>query len=146
MGRSMKATLLACLLWLPLSAADSPRAVPEWVVAGIAAVETGSTYRRGRLVHYRDQRIGTYGEVGPWQISPMVLRDLSALHLRHRVASDVELAERLARRWLLRCYQRTGSWSRAVAAYHAGGNAHGARARTYAQRVRSAGIALAGGG
>jgi hypothetical protein len=142
--------MIACTLLLMLavraSASELPAAapdtsIPDWVIAGIAAVETGSTYRGGRLVRYRDHRDGAAGEVGPWQIAPAVLDDLGAAHLRARVRTEPVLAESLVRAWLLRCYHRTGSWKSAVAVYHAGPGGSTRRGSSYASRVYNAGFA-----
>ena len=142
--------MIACALVLMLglrstasaqAAAPASTTIPDWVIAGIAAVETGSTYRGGRLVRYRDHRDGAAGEVGPWQIAPSVLDDLGAARLRARVRTEPVLAESLVRAWLLRCYQRTGSWTSAVAVYHAGPGGSSRRGASYASRVYAAGFA-----
>ncbi len=145
-GCLMIACALVLVLGMRASASERPAAapdtsIPDWVIAGIAAVETGSTYRGGRLVRYRDHRDGAAGEVGPWQIAPAVLDDLGAAHLRARVRTEPVLAESLVRAWLLRCYQRTGSWKSAVAVYHAGPGGSPRRGSTYASRVYNAGFA-----
>ena len=138
------ALLLACAVRSGASEnqpAPAGTAVPDWVIAGIAAVETGSIYRNGRLVRYRDHRDGAAGEVGPWQLAPAVLDDLHASRLRARVRTEPVLAESLVRAWLLRCYQRTGDWSAAVAVYHAGPGGSWRRGASYASRVHAAGLA-----
>ena len=123
---------------MPLYGAETDT-VPEWVVAGIAAVETGSSYRDGRLVEYHDRRDGGDGEVGPWQMGPAVLTDLGIDHLRARIRTEPVLAEKYARTWLLRCFQRTGNWPRAVAIYHTGPRGSVQRGRRYAERVQALG-------
>lgn len=128
------------------SASEQPQGaihppIPEWVIAGIAAVETGSTYREGNLIHYRDRRDGADGEVGPWQLAPAALRDLGVLHLRSRIRSEPVLAESMARAWLLRCYQRAGDWTTAIAIYHTGPQGDRRRGQRYAERVLAAGTA-----
>lgn len=137
-------TIIVCwfigiVLALALATADGAD-VPAWVVRGIAQVETGTDWRGIGDVRGSFSR-GSIGEVGPWQLSPAVLRDLHAYDRRRRVHADVVLAESLTRAWLLHLYGVTGSWSEAVAAYHAG---LGARrqpfATTYADRVRAVGI------
>ena len=116
--------------------------VPQWVVAGIAAVETGSLYQDGCLIHYRDRRDGADGEVGPWQLSPCVLQDMRKSHLRDRARTDVPFSERLARTWLMHCFRRSaGDWDVAVAMYHTGPAGSARRGLRYAKRVRSAGMA-----
>ena len=113
--------------------------IPDWVVAGIAAVETGSTYRAGELVDYRDRRDGADGEVGPWQLAPSALHDLGMLHLRSRIRVEPVLAESLTRAWLIRCHRQTGDWIAAVAIYHTGPRGDRQRGQLYAERVLAAG-------
>lgn len=113
--------------------------IPDWVIIGIAAVETGSTYRDGNLVHYRDRRDGADGEVGPWQLAPTALRDLGVSHLRSRIRTEPVLAESMARAWLLRCHRIAGDWTAAVAIYHTGPRGDRRRGDRYAERVFAAG-------
>ena len=113
--------------------------IPEWVISGIAAVETRSIYRDGNLVRYHDRRGGADGEVGPWQLAPAALQDLGVFHLRSRIRNEPVLAESMARAWLLRCYQRAGDWSSAVAIYHTGQRGDRQRGNAYAARVFAAG-------
>lgn len=111
--------------------------VPDRIVAAIAEVETGTKWHSVGDVRGTWAR-GDIGEVSPWQISPAVLRDLKAYDRRSRVHADPILAESLVRLWLSRLYVATGSWSQAVAAYHAGlGGRHRGYARDYADRVLS---------
>ena len=115
--------------------------VPTWVLRGIAAVETGTDWTEGGVQSQGWQR-GAIGEVGPWQLSPAVLRDLKSYDKRDRIHRESVFAESLTRAWLLHLYARTGSWSATVAAYHAGlGRRSESFATTYAERVRAAGIA-----
>ncbi len=118
---------------------ELPSTIPEWVIAGIAAVETGSTYRDGNLIIYRNRRDGADGEVGPWQITPSALRDLGMSHVRERIRNEPVLAESMTRAWLLRCYQQTRDWGSAVAIYHTGPTGNHQRGRSYAERVFAAG-------
>ena len=113
--------------------------IPDWVIIGIAAVETGSTYRDGHLIHYRDRRDGADGEVGPWQLAPTALSDLGITHLRSRIRTEPVLAESMARAWLLRCYRIAGDWTSAVAIYHTGPRGDRQRGSRYAERVFAAG-------
>ena len=109
--------------------------VPLWVMKGIAAVETSSDYRgpgdvRGKILR------GKIGEVGPWQLSPSVLRDLDAYDQRVAIHADAALAEAFTRAWLTRLRSKTGSWHEAIAAYHAGmGKRSHPFAIMYADRV-----------
>lgn len=120
--------------------------VPAWVLRGIAAVETGTDWRDMGDVRGKWSR-GAIGEVGPWQLSPDVLRDLKAYDRRFRIHSCPVLAESLTRAWLLHLYARTGSWQEACAAFHAGlGRRSEGFAVAYAERVHAVGTAAEGYG
>ncbi len=128
------ATFVGC------AAVASASEVPSWVLRGIAAVETGTEWRGMGDVRGKWSR-GAIGEVGPWQLSPAVLRDLKAYDRRHRVHACPVLAESLTRAWLLHLHGVTGTWGGAVAAYHAGlGRRSESFAITYAERVRAVGV------
>lgn len=131
--------LLAVNLLARQASAVEDHVIPDWVISGIAAVETNSIYRDGELVHYRDRRDGTAGEVGPWQLAPDALIDLKVHHLRDRIRREPVLAESMARAWLLRCYRQTGDWFAAVMVYHTGPQGSKRRGRDYAERVLAAG-------
>jgi hypothetical protein len=109
--------------------------VPDRIIAAIAAVETGTEWRGIGDVRGNFAR-GDIGEVGPWQLSPDVLRDLRAYDRRHRVHADPVLAESLTRAWLAHLYRTTGNWPDTVAAFHAGlAGRHRPHAREYSGRV-----------
>lgn len=113
--------------------------VPDWCLRGIAQVETGTEWRGMGDVRGTWSR-GDLGEVGPWQLSPAVLRDLHAYDRRFRVHADPVFAESLTRAWLLHLYGATGTWPEAIAAYHAGlGARHRPYAIDYANRVGAIG-------
>lgn len=133
--------VLACagVLLLALAAPVQSAEVPAWVLRGIAAVETGTTWRDMGDLHYRDRRIGADGEVGPWQLAPSVLKDLGVEHLRARIHREPILAESMTRAWLLRCHRRTGDWFEAVAIFHTGPHGERRRGHSYAARVRAVG-------
>ena len=129
--------ILGCLT-IAAAAEDD---VPPWVIAGIAAVKTGSLYQEGCLILYHDRRDGADGEVGPWQLSRAVLQDMRSLQVRDRARTDAAFSERLARTWLLRCFRRSGrDWDAAVAMYHTGPKGDHGRGRRYAERVRATGM------
>ena len=136
--------LLACAcVSLTASAEDE---VPQWVIAGIAAVETGSLYQEGCLILYHDRRDGAGGEVGPWQLSRAVLQDMRSEQQRDRARVDPAFSEGLARRWLLHCFNRSGrDWDAAVAMYHTGHSGNHRRGFQYTERVRAVGVAIAAG-
>ncbi len=129
--------LIVCVLLTTLGCVAMAQGVevPDRVIAAIAQVETGTEWRGIGDVRGSWNR-GDIGEVSPWQISPAVLRDLNAYDRRFRVHADPVLAESLVRLWLGRLYERTGCWSQACAAYHAGlAGRHRGYARDYAARV-----------
>lgn len=115
--------------------------VPPWVLRGIAAVETG--------VHWADTgkvsgtwKRSTTGDVGPWHVSPAVLKDLNRGNQAERIHRDVVLAESIARLWLLHLYRTTGCWHQSVAAWRLGlGRRHEHIAREYAERAFNYGTA-----
>lgn len=115
--------------------------VPDWVVRGIAAVETE--------VHWHDtgKITGTWtsnttGDVGPWHISPAVLKDLKRSHLAERIHREPVLAESIARLWMLHLYKVTGDWHQVCAAWRLGlGRRHEPKARRYAERAFNYGTA-----
>lgn len=143
-GGAMKNLLGILLLFVvgatPLLAQEFEE-IPDWVIAGIAAVETGSTYQNGSLIKYRDRRDGAAGEVGPWQLAPAVLTHMGVSHLKDRIRHETMLAESMTRAWLLKCFQRTGNWWAAVAMFHTGSAGNRARGKRYAERVYAAGNA-----
>lgn len=142
--RTSQLIIIALILTSRLDAGEvaTSTIIPDWVISGIAAVETGSIYRGGDLIVYRDRRDGADGEVGPWQLAPAVLRDLGIFHLRARIRQEPVLAESMTRAWLLRCHRRTGDWFAAVAIYHTGPAGDRRRGRHYAERVHAAGHAV----
>jgi hypothetical protein len=129
--------LILCVALTTLICVTCARAVevPDRIIAAIAQVETGTTWHAIGDVRGKWTR-GSIGEIGPWQISPAVLRDLGATHKANRAHRDPVLAESLTRAWLAHLYRSTGDWRQAVAAYHAGlagrGRPHG---REYSDRV-----------
>lgn len=93
---------------------------PDWVVRGIAKVETRSVWRDVGDVTYVNRKDGADGEVGFMQLTEIALRQLKKLHLRDRCRKDVVLCESLAREYLDWLHARAGTWERAVAMYNVG--------------------------
>ena len=77
--------------------------------------ETGSEWH-GVLVRRGRQWVGS--DVSPWQLSRGLLHDLRISAAR--ADRDPVYAEAVVRRWLAHLLQVTGSWPRALAAYHKG--------------------------
>jgi len=114
--------------------------VPDWVLRGIAAVETGVHWRDTGDLDGATWPKSTTGAVGPWHISLSVLSDLKLSAHAERIHRDPVFAESITRMWLLRLYAVTGDWSEVCAAWRAGlRNRHRAWARDYAQRAHDYG-------
>lgn len=140
----LRAILMCCAVGTMLAGCAvlaNAAEIPAWVIRGIAAVETGTDWRGIGDVRGTWER-GAIGEVGPWQLSPNVLRDLKSHSKRERIHRDPVFAESLTRAWLLHLYARTGSWRETCAAFHAGlGRRSESFAINYANRVKAAGTA-----
>lgn len=107
----------------------------DQIVKAVAQVETGVRWiDTGRIVGRWS--VGDAGEVSPWQLSPGLLQDLGKLDARWRIHRDPVLAESLFRLSFTHLLGRTGSYVRALAAYHRGlHGAGGQEAQDYARRV-----------
>lgn len=139
------------LLWLLVigaSAAESV-AVPDWVLVGILAKETQSSYLTapGTPITYVDQRVGKDGERGPFQMTLDAFQQI-AKHGESftRLSRDTRYAEGKAKQYLLWLYENgaRGDWSVAAAMYNVGPkgwHSTHARALAYLRAVR-----LLGGG
>ncbi len=139
---------LAALVMLcaPLAAASAATIdVPDWVMAGILAVETSSRYDTRGAIVYVDQRIGAAGERGPFQMT----RD--AFDLIKRAGEDFEslstdpvLAEACCRRYLRLLFRDFAGrdWFTAAGRWNAGPHGPMGRLWKYAKRVQRAGATL----
>lgn len=110
--------------------------VPDRIVAAVAMVETGATWRdtgdiKGKWTH------GDAGEISHWQITGAVLEDLGlSAAQKRKIASDTVYAESVFRLWYSGLLRKTGSHAEALAAYHRGLGGRTRRdARDYAARV-----------
>ena len=92
-----------------------PPSVPDSIIYAVAMRETGSEWR-GHLVRRGREWVGS--DVSPWQLSRALLHDLGASVAR--ASRDPAYAETIVRRWLAHLLAVTGSWPRALAAYHRG--------------------------
>lgn len=109
--------------------------VPEYVLVGILKVETRSYYREDGTIKYVDQRRGSSGEIGPFQ---MTRRAFNQIKKRGELYWDIEtdrvFAEECAKRYLVWLYNNSANqdWSLAIQYYNAGpGNA----SRKYLDKV-----------
>lgn len=109
--------------------------VPDWVLVGIAKVETRSYYTATDLI-WVDRARGRAGERGAFQITYRAWKDVSLPGERFsQLEHDPWYAEKIATRYLSMLYKRCKSWDKAIMYYNAG---YGNPSRTYLKRVKSA--------
>ena len=124
------ARFFLCLALMAQCGADD--ALPEWILTGVAYVESRSYWDdTGRLV-YVDRRTGSAGEVSPFQITP----DCFKTYARsgdsfRRLSYDMDYATSFAVRVLSDLHHKTGSWDRALKRYNG--------SWAYVRAVRAAG-------
>lgn len=95
--------------------------VPAWVLRGLLAVESSSSYLPDGSIRYVDRRRGKADERGPFQVTPSTFRLYAKAGERIEwLEEDTAFAERFTRRILVRIYQRQRSWSRALSVYNTG--------------------------
>lgn len=128
--------LALVLLSAALRAAE---VVPDWVIRGIAMVETRSTWRDVGDVTYRDRRDGASGEAGFMQLAPSALATLRKTRLAKRCRTDVVLCESIAREYLTWLRAMAGSWEETVTMYNSGPIGSITAGRDYLHRVVAAG-------
>lgn len=108
------------LLTLTLGAYCAQEPTIEQIAAAIASLETGASYKGQK---------GTAGEVGRWQILPVVLRERGCSSCGNY--RDFQRVYSYFR-------ANTKTWQEACAAYHRGLNGiHKKAAKEYAQRVEN---------
>ncbi len=126
-------------LLLTVGACHAQVVTIDHITAAVAQVESGVTYRGFAQVS-GVWRKGDAGEVGPWQMLPVVLRESGhSAALRRRPADEAVVFYEVAfRDWYGRLLVRTGSHHAALAAYHRGPQGrHRVEAKAYAERVVS---------
>jgi hypothetical protein len=127
--------LILCL-GLP-HAAQAQDPTLDQITAAVAQVESGVTYRGFAQVSGL-WRNGDAGEVGPWQMLPVVLREAghAAALCKRPHQEALVLYEVAFRDWYGRLLVRTGSHRDALAAYHRGFQGRFRMdAKEYAERV-----------
>ncbi len=108
--------------------------VPDGIIRGIVAVETGAEWHDiGDITG--TWAVGDDGEISHFQLSPIALRQMKVTDKAIRIACEPILAESYARLFLVICYQKRGNWSDAVATYHRWNGYRSAEAKDYAKRV-----------
>jgi hypothetical protein len=114
----------ALLLLLATALHSLENEVPCWVLAGIMAQETRSSYAiDGDTIIYVDRRVGAAGERGPYQMRRIAWQQIKQPGERfENIATDMRYAELCAMRYLLWLYNNSakGSWPHAIQYYNAG--------------------------
>lgn len=115
--------LLALVILMALLHSEENE-VPIWVLAGIMAQETRSSYALdNNTIVYVDRRIGASGERGPYQMKHIAWRQIKQPGERFEdLSTDMRYAEICAMRYLLWLYNNSakGSWPHAIQYYNAG--------------------------
>lgn len=123
--------LRSAALLLLIGAACAQEITLSHITAAVCQIESGCVYNGPGHVLGKWETGGA-GEIGYWQVSPMVLRDLKISAAKAKSASG---GERIFRLWYDRLYMATGNHAEALAAYHRGlGGRARSDAKDYAQR------------
>ena len=108
--------------------------VPDGIIRGIVAVETGAKWHDiGNITGGWTK--GAAGEISHFQLSDDALREMKVADKADRIRRCPILAESYARAFLVICYEKRGNWRDAVATYHRWSRYRSAGARDYAERV-----------
>lgn len=95
--------------------------VPQWVLKGIAKVETNSTIKPCGTIIWRDRRTGRNGDSGVFQMTRIAFDQIKRPGDSFaRIKRDPQYAQELAERYLVYLQKRYGVWHDAIAAYNAG--------------------------
>jgi hypothetical protein len=114
--------------------------LPSWALPGMLARESSSYYTAAGAVVYRDQSIGTAGELGPFQMRRAAFDQVAESgEAFERLAYDTAFAERLAIRYLHWLHRRTGDWFIAIGRWNAGPTGDYGVAWRYAKDVQKRG-------
>lgn len=111
--------------------------VPDWVIKGMAAVESSSYWTNEGWV-YVDKRVGKAGELGMFQMTRAAFNEVKRPGERFEdLKWDTKLAERTAKRYILKLRANgKRSWRKALAIYNGGA---GNPQYGYADKVARAG-------
>lgn len=114
-------------------------AMPAWALHGILSRESSSHYD-GASIEYVDRRVGTAGELGPFQMKRAAFDQVARSgEVFERLAIDPAFAEQLAVRYLLWLHRRTGDWFIAIGRWNAGPSGPYGVAWRYAKDVQKRG-------
>lgn len=115
---------ILCILLLTFNIYAEENEVPIWVLAGILAQETRSSYSvDGSTIIYVDRRVGKHGELGSFQMRRIAWQQIKQPGEKFSdLATDMRYAELCAMRYLLWLYNNSakGSWPHAIQYYNAG--------------------------
>lgn len=132
-----KAIILTIVVTV-LHAVDTP---PQWVLDGILATESSSTYNEDGTINYVNRAVGPSGELGPFQSTFNAWLQVRKRGERFaKLAKSTAYAEVVAIRYLswLNKHYGHGNWDRVVEMYNAGPNN---RSPDYLRKVkRHAGV------
>jgi len=111
---------------LPPPAPEPPKRVspvPQWILTGILMRETKSYYDEDGNIVYIDKTIGSSGERGPFQITPIAFKQIKKKKETHsKVMRNMEYAQEMTERYLLWLYNGPAkkNWDTAIRMYNGG--------------------------
>lgn len=112
--------------------------VPQWVLKGIAKVETRSEIKEDGSIIWKDRRVGKNGDSGVFQMTRIAYKQVSKPGDNFlRLRKDPDYAKELAERYLGYLRKRYTRWHDVIAAYNAGTPGHPA-GRRYLKKVLAA--------
>jgi hypothetical protein len=129
---------MSSMILAPTLGSAEQAAIPDWVLAGILRVETGSYYQEGGVIKYINKKRGRNGERGCFQITKKAFKQVGEQGEQFwMVEQDTDFCETIARRYLLWLYEHSAhhSWVLSVEKYNAGPSG---RSPEYLQDVRDA--------
>jgi hypothetical protein len=97
--------------------------IPEWILRGILATESRSYYDDNFNIVYVDKRIGTSGERGPFQLTPIAFKQIRKKgEIHSKVMKDMTYAQDLTERYLLYLYNGPArkDWEITIRMYNGG--------------------------
>jgi hypothetical protein len=105
--------------------------IPEWILIGILMRETRSYYDTDGNIVFIDRAIGSSGERGPFQLTPIAFKQIKKKGETHkRVMWDMVYAQDLTERYLMWLYNGPAkkNWDIAIRMYNGGPSRYRLRA------------------
>jgi len=112
--------------WVKTPAEAPPKRVspiPEWILKGILMRETKSYYDKNGNIVYIDKTVGSSGERGPFQITPIAFLQIKKKgEIHSKVTRDMVYAQDMSERYLLWLYNGPANknWDTAIRMYNGG--------------------------